>query len=353
MKGNSVLFVDDDISILSSLKRGLIDEDYTSFFATGAEKALAIMEDNEISVIVTDMRMPGMDGLQLLKIVKEKYPMTVKIVLSGYTQLPQILATINQVDIFKFITKPWKLEEEFKVVIRQAVEYYNLQREKEMLKEALEKRNIVYQNILKSTDEKFMQNKRDFKNIKVISKFVFGTLKQKNCRVSNPGILDTIQTIEDLYIEYLETLPTSIMDFKQEKLESDLKNWLNRQNLHGWVDFRKCNDISAGLRGNYILIFYVVSSLLKLLLPYFKKSGLDLSINLEGGTLIILISVNKIDNNLKNYYRDILTKSESISFLNAVCHTIDCSMTIQSHDESSFIELKYHPNNCEKGCLDG
>lgn len=56
-----------------------------------------------------------------------------RIVLSGYTQLQQIFATINQVDIFKFITKPWKLEEEFKVVIEQALEYYTLVIESENL----------------------------------------------------------------------------------------------------------------------------------------------------------------------------------------------------------------------------
>ena len=124
MKKNSVLFVDDDINVLSSLRRGLIDEEYKSFFATGGQEALAIMEENEISVIVSDMRMPEMDGLKLLKTIKEKYPDTVKIVLTGYTQLQQVLATINQVDIFKFITKPWDMEEEFKIIIRQAVEYY-------------------------------------------------------------------------------------------------------------------------------------------------------------------------------------------------------------------------------------
>jgi two-component system response regulator HupR/HoxA len=60
------------------------------------------------------MRMPEMSGLELLGIVKEKYPNIVRLVLSGHTQINTLLTAINQGEIFKFITKPWKLEEEFK-----------------------------------------------------------------------------------------------------------------------------------------------------------------------------------------------------------------------------------------------
>ena len=68
----------------------------------------------------------------------------VKIVLSGYTQLPQILATINQVDIFKFITKPWKMEEEFISVIHKALDFYRIREENEEIKIALKKKNQAY-----------------------------------------------------------------------------------------------------------------------------------------------------------------------------------------------------------------
>ncbi len=147
-----VLFVDDEMNILSAIKRGLIDEEYTCHFATSGADALKIMEDKKIAVIVSDMRMPGMDGLRLLKQVKEKWPKTVRIVLSGYTQLQQILTTINQADIFKFITKPWKLEEEFTLIIHQALDFYKLVEENEESKKALENKNIAYQNILKNIE---------------------------------------------------------------------------------------------------------------------------------------------------------------------------------------------------------
>ena len=71
------------------------------------------------------MRMPEMGGLDLLRIVKKRYPDIVRIVLSGYTQVTTLLTAINQGEIYKYITKPWELEEDFKPAIRQAVEYYN------------------------------------------------------------------------------------------------------------------------------------------------------------------------------------------------------------------------------------
>jgi YesN/AraC family two-component response regulator len=66
--------VDDEEKILRSLKRGLLDEPYNSLFAESGKEALEILEQNEVHVLVTDMRMPEMSGLGLLRIVKKEYP---------------------------------------------------------------------------------------------------------------------------------------------------------------------------------------------------------------------------------------------------------------------------------------
>jgi two-component system response regulator HupR/HoxA len=126
----TILFVDDEVRILQSLKWGMLDEPYNLLFAESGKKALELLEENEVHVIVTDMRMPEMSGLELLRIVKVKYPHIVRLVLSGYTQATTLLTAINQGEIFKFITKPWKMEKEFKSIIRQAVDYYNSQTER-------------------------------------------------------------------------------------------------------------------------------------------------------------------------------------------------------------------------------
>jgi len=130
MEKRTVLFVDDEEKLLRSLERGLMDEPYDTLFANGGEAALEVLKNNEVHILVTDMRMPGMNGLELLRIVKEEYPHIVRMVLSGYTQVSTLLTAINQGEVYKFITKPWKLDEEFKPAIRQAIEYFDFQNER-------------------------------------------------------------------------------------------------------------------------------------------------------------------------------------------------------------------------------
>lgn len=162
MSPNKILFVDDESNVLSAIRRAVQDEKYMPFFAGSGAEALTIMEDNEFCVIVTDMRMPVMDGLTLLKIVKEKYPRTVRVVLSGFTQLSQMLVTINQGEIFKFITKPWTTNDELLPVIKQAIDYYNLQMERDTLTDNLAAKNIAYQNIFRAMEEKKHKKKANF-----------------------------------------------------------------------------------------------------------------------------------------------------------------------------------------------
>lgn len=219
MSRGTILFVDDEENILNSLRRGLIDEDYECLFALNGKDALEIIKNNAISVIVTDMRMPGMDGLTLLKEAKQISPNSVRIVLSGYTQLQQILATINQVDIFKFITKPWKLEEEFKVVIDQALEYYNLRMESENLKKALESRNVAYQNMIKNIEDKIAAAKYESNIIKDTSKAIFEHLFKS---IDN--------NINDNKNDFNYEFERSFWEFYNENISSEIEE-LNAANL--------------------------------------------------------------------------------------------------------------------------
>ncbi|MHC4225929.1 MAG: response regulator [Planctomycetota bacterium] len=107
-------------------------------FANSGKEAPEILEQSQVHVIVTDMRMPEMGGLELLRTIKEEYPHVIRMVLSGYADTDTLLATINQGEIFRFIAKPWKSNEEFKTIIRQAIEYYNLHIEREMLMRSVE-----------------------------------------------------------------------------------------------------------------------------------------------------------------------------------------------------------------------
>ena len=125
----TVLFVDDEEKVLRSLKMGLLGEPYHQLFASSGKEALEILSQKEVHVIITDMRMLDMSGLELLRTVRQEYPHIVRMVLSGYMQITTVLTAINLGEILKYITKPWKLEEEFKPAVRQAIDHYNLQSE--------------------------------------------------------------------------------------------------------------------------------------------------------------------------------------------------------------------------------
>ena len=128
MKERTVLFVDDDPIVLRSIARGLLDEPYNACFAKSGEEALKILCQQEVHVLVTDIRMPEMDGTELLKIVTKEYPHIVKMVLSGYTNTIDLTKAIHQEGVFKFIPKPWDLQEgeEFREIVRCAIDHYNL-----------------------------------------------------------------------------------------------------------------------------------------------------------------------------------------------------------------------------------
>ncbi len=225
----NVLFVDDETNVLNSINRITIQEEFKSLFATSGEKALEQFEENEIAVIVTDMRMPKMNGLDLLEKVKEISPNTVRMVLSGYAQISQVIATVNKVGVFKYITKPWNTEEEFLPAIHEALKYYNLIRENELFKIQIEEKNKLYKKILDSNNNLIKNSQKDINYIKVVTKILFdlknnmyNTLKDDCSRQKNIN-----ESIDKIYFEYLETIPSIIEHFGLNSFKSkfdELKN---------------------------------------------------------------------------------------------------------------------------------
>jgi len=105
--GRVLLLVDDEENILSSLKRLLRRDGYQIFTATSARQGFELLAAHPVGVVLSDQRMPEMCGTEFLSKVKEIYPHTVRMVLSGYTDLQSITEAINQGSIYKFLTKPW------------------------------------------------------------------------------------------------------------------------------------------------------------------------------------------------------------------------------------------------------
>ena len=114
-----VLVVDDEARSIDAIRRNL-EEDFRVLTATSADEARGLLERHEVSVILCDQRMPGTSGVKFLKEVRELWPDTVRIIISGYTDSQDIIAGINDAGIYQYVLKPWVPEHLLSTVARAA-----------------------------------------------------------------------------------------------------------------------------------------------------------------------------------------------------------------------------------------
>ncbi|MBI5416149.1 MAG: hybrid sensor histidine kinase/response regulator [Candidatus Omnitrophica bacterium] len=131
-KENQVLFIDDEESIVDGIQRLFIKEAYGIVATTGLEDARKTLAGHRIKVVVCDHRMPAMLGVTFLKEIKLNYPDIVRILFTGYTDFPMVEEAINQGEIYRFISKPWKTTE-LLATVRQAIAHYDLVMENRLL----------------------------------------------------------------------------------------------------------------------------------------------------------------------------------------------------------------------------
>ncbi len=108
---DAVLLVDDEAYIRKSLRRLMADSAMEALEAESGEKALRVLEERDVAVIVSDNMMPGMRGIDLLSRAKEIRPDAARILMTGYADLPTAIDSINRGEVFRFIAKPWRNEE--------------------------------------------------------------------------------------------------------------------------------------------------------------------------------------------------------------------------------------------------
>lgn len=136
----TLLLVDDEENILRSLGRLLRRDGYNILTANSGHEGMEVLKENDVSVIISDQRMPQMTGVEFLSKVKDVYPGTVRIVLSGYTDLKSVTDAINQGAIYRFLTKPWD-DALLRANIEEAFQYHDLQDENIRLTRELKQAN--------------------------------------------------------------------------------------------------------------------------------------------------------------------------------------------------------------------
>ncbi|WP_018610026.1 ATP-binding response regulator [Uliginosibacterium gangwonense] len=129
---STLLLVDDEENILSSLRRLLRKEGYRLLCATSGQAGLEILKQEKVDVIMSDQRMPHMIGTEFLRLTRNLSPDSVRIILSGYTDLESVTAAINEGAVYKFLTKPWD-DEILRLSIKEALRHKWIQDENRML----------------------------------------------------------------------------------------------------------------------------------------------------------------------------------------------------------------------------
>lgn len=155
----TLLLVDDEENILTAMTRLLRRDGYRLLTANSAQTALSLLKENEVGVIVSDQRMPQVTGVEFLSQVKDLYPDTVRMVLSGYSDISTIFDAVNRGAIYKFLTKPWD-DELLRDNIREAFARHELRNENKRLAEELRKANAELSDINRELELRVEQRTR-------------------------------------------------------------------------------------------------------------------------------------------------------------------------------------------------
>lgn len=246
---HKILFVDDEENILKCLKRSLIDLDEECLYRTDPVEALELCKQQAISVVVTDMRMPKMTGLELITRLKKISPATIPLVLSGYADKKLILQTMRIGSVGRYIRKPWKNEELVSSIKNSLKKFEDEKKNKILLFEREKQLNkqisqlLVQDNyMVRSTDKvkDFLSDvEKNIANIALLSFSKFErelfnellTLKSQEKYQELKVILFTEENNNPVISRYLENgLITDIIykPFNSDKFYKDLSNSLNK-----------------------------------------------------------------------------------------------------------------------------
>ena len=147
------MFVDDEPNILSSIKRLFFDQqDFLIYTAANAQEGINVLAVKPVDVVVSDEKMPKVQGHQFIQYVKKTYPDVVRCILTGYADTESIIRAVNLGEVYRYLVKPWK-DEELITVVRRAAEYGRMKKENSEMKESLRNQNKTLQTeVIKRTE---------------------------------------------------------------------------------------------------------------------------------------------------------------------------------------------------------
>jgi len=173
----TLLFVDDEPGILSSLRRLFRPHGYNILIAEGGALGLAEMEKTHVDLVISDMRMPEMDGAAFLKAVRERWPDTVRILLTGYADVTSTVAAINEGEIYRYISKPWD-DAEIVNTVRDALARQKLELENQRLTALTQTQNEALKGLNANLENKVAERTAELQQALSFVEQTHGELKK-------------------------------------------------------------------------------------------------------------------------------------------------------------------------------
>ncbi len=172
-----LLLVDDEPAILSALRRLLRPEGYTLHLAESGRAGLELLEREKVDLVISDMRMPEMDGAQFLEQVRLRWPEITRLLLTGYADISSTIDAINRGEIYRYISKPW-VDSDLMLIIRGALESARLRNENQRLLELTQRQNAELTELNASLEDKVKQRTQEIEQINDFLNLANEQLKQ-------------------------------------------------------------------------------------------------------------------------------------------------------------------------------
>jgi len=205
VENETVLFVDDEPRILSAIRRLIRPLGLKAYFAESGADGLQILKEHHIDLVVSDMRMPEMDGAQFLTEVKKQWPDTVRMLLTGYADISSTIEALNNGGIYRYISKPWD-DIELKKIIGDGLKIRRLEREKRELQCLTQLQNDQLQDLNKNLEQKVEARTEEIRQTADMLDLAYQQLKES---------YDSFVRVFSSFISSRETLkglPQSVAD---------------------------------------------------------------------------------------------------------------------------------------------
>jgi DNA-binding NarL/FixJ family response regulator len=220
MKKTKILYVDDEAANLSTFAMALKD-DYEVITAGSGKEALKLFKKGKnIEIVIADQRMPEMSGVELLEQIHAINPDPIRMILTAYIDVEDIISAINRGHVYNYIIKPWE-EENLRITLKQAHESYVLAKENRQLVKELEKKNKEMKKLNKQLEEDIEARKQteeelesrtiELEEANIATKILLKQGAEAKKEMENK----VLSNIKDLVLPYVEELGEKLTDRRE------------------------------------------------------------------------------------------------------------------------------------------